>query len=236
MRKQEEPWRRRLRLPAYQIAEAARYAKVATATVAAWHKADARKAQTLSSREPRDELSYYQLIEVAVVAAFRNCGVSLQEIREARSYMAHSFKQEFPFAVHRFKTDGKTLWLDYKKIEGPKGKGKLLSVSKRGGRGQFAWDEIIGRRLNEFEYENDGIVVRWRVAGDSSPVVIDPKYSFGTPTVEGVATWVIGGRWKGGESMNDIAEDFGLRADDVLKALEFEGIVPDLDRERKWTN
>jgi hypothetical protein len=36
----DQPWRRRLYLPSYQIAEAARYADIAPQTVAAWHSID----------------------------------------------------------------------------------------------------------------------------------------------------------------------------------------------------
>ena len=94
-----EPWRRRLYIPNYQIGEAARYARVSPKTVAEWHKAGTR--QTLSQREKRAELSYMQLIELAVVAAFRKAGVTLKGIRASRDYVSKEFKSEFPFAEYR---------------------------------------------------------------------------------------------------------------------------------------
>jgi hypothetical protein len=60
-----QPWKRRLFIPNYQVGEAARYAGIDPQTVAAWHK------RMLSKREKRAELSYLQLIELAVVAAAR---------------------------------------------------------------------------------------------------------------------------------------------------------------------
>ena len=217
-------------LPSYRIGEAAHYANVAAQTVAAWHKPGARAGHTLSAKDAGAELSYMQLIEVAVVAAFRQAGVSLQKIRAAREYVSSSLHSEFPFAEYRFKSDGKKLWMDYQQVEGKKGKNKLLGVNQGG---QLAWSEVMGR-LKEFEYDKGRIVVRWKVAGARSPVVIDPRVSFGAPTVHGTPTWVIRGRWEAGESLEDIADDFGLKKDDVQKALDFENVPT--DRQRAWMN
>lgn len=116
-----EPWRRRLYLPAYPVGEAVRYAGVSPRTVAAWHQEDARGALSLTTRGRREELSYLQLIEVAVVAAFRKAGISLRRIREAREYVSKELKTEFPFAAYRFKTNGKRLLIDYRQVEGREG-------------------------------------------------------------------------------------------------------------------
>jgi uncharacterized protein (DUF433 family) len=213
----DEPWRRRLYLPNYQIAEAARYADISPQTVAAWHRID--KA-LLSKKEQREALSYLQLIEVAVVAAARKEGVKLPDIRAARDYAERTLKSEYPFAQHRFKTEGKNLWLDYGELEGEKRGGALVKANQAG---QLAWKGIIGR-LKEFEYEHEGVVTRWHVAGTSSPIIIDPRISFGAPTVGGIPTWIIKGRWNAGESDTDIADDFGLEKELVRKALDFERV------------
>jgi uncharacterized protein (DUF433 family) len=225
-----EPWRKRLYLPSYQVGEAARYAGVSPRTVADWHLAGERQTAPLSRRDSRTALSYLQLIEVAVVAAFRKEGVTLKRIRQARAYVAKELGSEFPFCEYRFKTDGKRLWIDYEEIEGEKGKDKLLGADQVG---QLAWSRIIGR-LKQFEYEDGGFAIRWRVAGASSPVIIDPRLSFGAPTVNGTPTWVIRGRWVAGESPSEIASDFALRTLDVREALKFEGIVPDPKRKKQW--
>ena len=213
----DEPWRRRLYLPSYQIGEAAAYAQVTPQTVVAWHRIE---AALLAQRERRAALSYMQLIEVAVVAAFRKAGVSMKRIRAAREYAAKTLKSEYPFAEYSFKEEGKHLWLDSGQIDVKPG--TVVSVDQGG---QLAWESVIGR-LREFEYEKQGIVLRWHVAGPSSPIIIDPRISFGAPTVRGTPTWVIRGRWDAGESDSDIADDFGIRREDVREALKFEGIVP----------
>ena len=53
-------------------------------------------------------------------------------------------------------------------------------------------------------------------------VVIDPRFSFCAPSVRGFATWVVRGLEKAGESIEEIAEDFSLKPDEVRSALAFE--------------
>jgi len=222
-----EPWRRRLYLPNYQVKEAARYARVTPKTVADLHKVGSR--QTLSPRQDRVSLSYMQLIEVAVVAAFGNAGHSIKHIRETREYVVKQFESEFHFVEYRFKSYGKRLVMDCQQIEGESGKGKVLRPDPDG---QLAWEVILGR-LNEFEYEHQGIIIRWHVTGPKSPIVIDHRIAFGAPNIKWTPTWSVSGRWNAGESVRDIADDFDLDLKDVREALMFEGIQPDGAR---WRN
>jgi uncharacterized protein (DUF433 family) len=211
----DEPWRRRLTLPTYQIGEAAAYAQIAPGTVVQWHRIE---AALLKQREARSALSYFQLIEVAVVAAFRKAGVSMKNIRAARAYAANELKSEYPFAEYSFKENARHLYLDSQQIDVKPG-----TVVQADQGGQLEWESIIGR-FREFEYERQ-IALRWHVAGEGSPIIIDPRISFGAPAVNGTPTWIIRGRFEAGESNSDIAEDFGLRPEEVRQALKFEESV-----------
>lgn len=215
-------WRSRLYVPNYRIGEAARFAHLSPQTVAKWHsQPGSNRKSTLSTKEKGAALSYLQLIEVAVVSSFRKAGVRLNKIEAAREYLSKQLEAEFPFAVYRFKTDGKDLWMDYAQFEADAGDKTLLAASSGG---QLAWGDIIGR-LQEFDYENEhGLAIRWHVAGRDENVIIDPRLQFGAPSVEGVATWAFKGRWEAGEELDDIADDFGVSNSDVRAALRFEGI------------
>lgn len=227
--KAEDAWRARLNLPHYQVGEVARYAQISTATIVGWQTG----GKAISAREFGTELSYLQLIEVAVVAAMRRGGITLKEIRATRAFMQNQFKSEHPFAEYRFKSDGKSLWLSDRDIPGiGRKRGHLI---RTGQQGQLAWDTIIGR-LKEFDYERKGIVIKWHVAGEGSPVIIDPRLSYGAPSVRGVPTWILKGRWVAGEKLNEIAGDFGLKESAVLDALKFEGIDTSASRPHKWLN
>jgi len=211
----DEPWRKRLHIPSYQVGEAARYTHVHPKTVTAWHKLE---QQLLSAKEKGERLSYLQLIELAVVAAFRKGGMQLPEIRAAREYIQKSFGSKYPFAEFKFKRYGKSLFTE----DNTAARHRLFKANAGG---QLAWDELIGPVLEEFDYEHEGIAIRWHVAGTSSPIVIDPRISFGAPSVRGTPTWILKGRFDAGESDSEIAEDFRLEVPDVRAALKFEGVI-----------
>ena len=229
-RRKDDAWRRRLYVPNYQVGEAARYADISRQTVVAWQKGEGSGA--LSPRDKGASLSYLQLIEVAVVAAFRKAGVPLKEIKASREYLSKQLESEYPFTEYNFKTDGRSLFMDYEQVVGAKGKGVLLRPGKAG---QMAWEQIIGGRLRQFEYERKGIVVRWYLKGRDSPILIDPRVAFGAPVIHGTPTWVVKGRWEAGEVVSEIADDFGLKVKDVQDALRFEGVDPSSEGDRSWT-
>ena len=81
----------------------------------------------------------------------------------------------------------------------------------------------MGDRFAEFDYEHE-IVIRWHLAGRASQVMIDPRIAFGAPTVSGLPTWVILGRYNVGETIPEIAEDFEICESDIRDALAFEGV------------
>ena len=214
-----EFWRARLSTPNYEVGEAARYAHVHATTVTRW-----QRSATIKAREARSKLSYLQLIELAVVAAAQKAGMKLADIRTARAYFAGAFGTDHPFATIRLSTDGVDLAAKA---------GADLLIGNKGG--QLAWKSVIGQRFREFEYE-DGLATRWHVAGEGSPVIIDPRVRFGAPHVAGVPTWLLKDRWQTGEPMDEIMDDLSLDAAAVAAALEFEGIDPSKARKAAWAN
>jgi uncharacterized protein (DUF433 family) len=163
-----------------------------------------------------------QLIEVAVVHTFRDLGLSLQRIRKARQYLAQRFQSEYPFAEYKFKTEGFHVLLDLEQFEGEGDEDLRLIVADKGG--QLAWERVMEDRLLEFDYEHQ-LALKWHLAGRSSLVLIDPRISFGAPTVRGLPTWVLKGRIEAGESIEDIREDFSIDEVAIKDGLAFEGIT-----------
>lgn len=214
-----EPWRRRLTLPAFQVKDAARYAEIATRNILYWQREGKRSGAAIASRTARESLSYLQLQELALVATMRSRGISLQKIRLARDYLSSKLDLEFPFADPRVRDDGQDILVE---LKDELGKALKLLVANKGG--QYVWHNIIGERFQQFDYEQD-IAIRWRVRGSTTGVIIDPRLSFGAPTVRGVPTWALRGRYNAGEVIADIADDFAISQDDVKKALVFEGIT-----------
>lgn len=216
---QSPPWMRRLYLPAYSIAESARYVDTSHQVVASWHYFKGKVGPALPGKEKRTPLSYLQLIEVAFVSTMREM-MSLQKIRKAREYASKAFNVEYPFAQLRWKTEGTHLLLNLRDFEGDADINSLITADKRG---QEAWGTVMSERFEQFHYEGDLALV-WYVRGKYCPVVIDPRISFGAPTIRGLPTWVIKGRAQAGESVQEIEEDFGIHAEDIKFALDFEGV------------
>ena len=150
----------------------------------------------------------------------RQLGIRLSEVRNTRNYFRQRFHTEFPFAVHRFQTEGINILLDLQEVEPVVDRGKFILGSREG---QLAWAPLMGARFLEFEYEND-LAIIWYVAGPASPVRIDPRINFGAPTVHGIPTWAVKGRYEAYEDIEDIQEDFNLEASEVAAALGFEGV------------
>ncbi len=215
-----QPWRRRTLLPAYTIADAARYIGASHQLVSSWFYRETQTGVTLSGKQHGEPLSYLQLIEVAVVATFRKLGVHLESIRKARQYLAQRFGAEYPLTEYRFKTEGLHILVDLSQFE--RDEDLRLVVADKGG--QLAWEELMEDRLLEFDYEDGGIVVTWHPAGRQSLVTVDPRIAFGAPNVSGIPTWVLKGRYNAGESLVDVADDFGLDEVAIRDAWKFEGI------------
>lgn len=214
------PWKRRLYLPAYMMVDAARYTGTNTQTIAYWYYGGEGLGPVLPGKEPRRPLSYLQLIEVAFVATFRQLKLSLQKIRKARQYAAQNLSSEYPFAELAWKTEGVHLLLDLKQVEGDAELGRLILGDEHG---QLAWQPMVAERFAQFDYEA-GMALVWHLIGQESPISINPRVAFGAPTVKGIPTWVIKGRWVAGEPVEDIKEDFRLEPEYIKEALRFEGI------------
>ena len=210
-----ERWKRRLYLPAYRVAEAARYTGVHPNTVSAWHF---RRGSVLPDRTKRRPLSYLELVEVAFVAFFRRLNISMQRVRDARDYIAKNIEAEYPFASVQFKTEGLHILMEYHQFD-PSAKLDWAVVADE--YGQLGWTDLMGHRFAEFDYEYE-IAIRWHLAGRGSSVVIDPRIAFGAPAVSGLPTWVIRGRHEAGEAPEEIADDFDIEEAAVREALNFE--------------
>lgn len=207
-----EFWKERLRVPNYGVSEAAKYAHISSQTIRNWQELG-NKPTALGPREKGQPLSYFQLIELAVVAACRKAGMKLPKIKDAREWLAREFDDPHPFATQKLLTDGVDLMMEH---------GEELLVTNL--KGQLAWKSVIKDRLKEFEYL-DGIAARWHLAGERSSVVIDPRVQFGKPSVRGIPTWIIAARSEAGEDIPAIAKDFGVPKSLVADALAFEGVT-----------
>ena len=146
-----------------------------------WRYGGGRLGPVLPGHRKRQPLSYLDLIEVAFVATFRVLGVPLQRIRRARAYAAQVLNSEYPFAEHKWLTEGHHVMLDLRHIDDDDSIDSLVVGDSRG---QITWEEMVGERFAQFDYEQD-LALIWHIRGRSSRVTIDPRVSFGAPQVRG---------------------------------------------------
>lgn len=215
--------------PAYSISEASRYLSIPPATLRSW--VVGRKYPTESGpkffkpilqlpAESRAGLSFVNLVEAHVLDAIRrNHQVPLSKIREALRYLQKYFSSRHPLAEQKFQTDGIDLFIE--KF------GQLINVTQSG---QIALRELLKAHLHRVEHNASGTAVRLypftrkRDLHEPRVVVIDPHVSFGRPVLvgTGIPTAVIAERYKAGESIDELAEDYGRSRREIEEAVRCE--------------
>ena len=149
-------------MPAYPLAEAARYLHAKPSTLHAWLHGQAyrvgqerrwSKAVLASVRSKGEPLSFLDLVEAHVLLSIRNgYGIPLKRFRTAMEYL-REVGGDLHFLAHRdFYHDRRDLFV---KLDD-----KLVSLSERG---QLVDKEIIAEGLKQLVYGNDGYATRFFV-------------------------------------------------------------------------
>lgn len=216
-------------LPAYGISEAAHYLRIPLATLRSWvrgryYPTDAGKKYFQPVITVPDSklaaLSFVNLVEAHVLDAIRReHQVPLPNVRSALNYVKRDFGSKHPLAEQKFETDGVNLFVSRF--------GKLVSASEAG---QLAMRELVKAHLRRVEHDAAGFAVRLfpftRKYELDQPriVVIDPFVSFGRPTITGtgITTSILAERYKAGDSMDALAEDYGCERAQVEEAVRCE--------------
>lgn len=206
--------------PAYQLTEAARYLHVPQKTMWNWFRGLEGRPVLDLAQEGELFISFIGLTEAHVLSSMRvQHGVSLSKIRRAISYLKSRYKSDHPLVEFAFQTNGIDLFVD--EI------GSLTNVSRYGQTGMRAVLELY---LSRIERDDSGLPIRLypftqnKVETDPRIIVIDPNVSFGRPMIRrtGVTTTAVAERFKSGESIKSLAEDFGADIGDIEAAIRSE--------------
>jgi uncharacterized protein (DUF433 family) len=216
-------------VPAYGLTEAARYVKLAPATLRSWVRG--RSYETSRGTvlfEPlivppegdSSDLSFWNLVEAHVLRALRTeHGVSIQAVRTALDYAEKELEIERLLLHRALSTNGGEIFLDRY--------GELINLSRSG---QLAMRAVLDDHLRRVERDVRGFPSKLfpflRIeTGDGGPaILIDPTVSFGRPIIaeSGVSTAAIAGRIDAGEDPAEVAKDYGLSTEQVREALIYE--------------
>ena len=220
--------------PAYSVLEAAHYLRMPEGTLRSWVVGrwypvagkSKRSRPLIHLDDPqRQYLSFINLVEAHVLAAIRRRhGVKLPKVRTALDYVKRQFKIERPLIDQTFQTDGLDLFVERY--------GDLINASREG---QQAMKEIISVYLKRIERDAEGLPIKLYpftrdTESDAAPksdprvVVMNPSVSFGRPVITGTGIPVssIYERYKAGDSVAELAQDFNLETGAVEEAIRCE--------------
>jgi uncharacterized protein (DUF433 family) len=201
----------------FTLREAAGYLGVPKSTIHAWARPAGGKPPLITSFERRDAQATVPFIgfaEAYVLSAFRRAGVPLQRIRPAVDALSRTIGLEHALASHRLYTDGAEVLYDYAVNRDEADLLELVVV--RTGQHQFA--EIVRAYLKRITYGNDGWASRVGLPSyGRAEVVVDPAIAFGLPLVVhgGARVEDLVDRFVAGDTVADIADDFGVPAEEV---------------------
>jgi uncharacterized protein (DUF433 family) len=208
----------------YTVPEAARLLKIAPRNINRWLGGYTYKGgrmpplwtPELPAFEDHLEIGFRDLIELRFVNAFLEAGLGLKTIRRCLDYAQDCVKDERPFSTRRFKTDGRTIFLDSLLSTG---ESELLDLKK----GQYVFKVAIERTFKDLDIE-DNVVARWRPFHGKGTVVIDPQRAFGQPIASeyGVPTVVLSDAVKAEGSIDRVAHLFEVPVAVVRDAVKFE--------------
>lgn len=162
------------------------------------------------------EVSFRDLIELRFIKAFRDLGLSLPTIRECFARAVEEVKDGRPFSTRKFRTDGKSIFLD---ITDAVCEGELIDLKRR----QSVFRSVVAPTLQDLEFDADE-VARWYPMGPSSSVVVDPSRAFGRPVVKGggIPTEILANAVRVEGSEERVARVYEIAAKRVREALAFE--------------
>jgi uncharacterized protein (DUF433 family) len=216
--------------PAYPFAEAAHYLNVPLSTLRSWflgttyRQAGAKrsfKAVIRLDGSTKDGLSFLNLVEAHVLAGIRRThGIPLPRVREAIGFVQRKLELERPLIAARFQTDGVDLLVEHL--------GKLVNASRDG---QLEMAGVVRASLRRIVRDPNGVPIklypftrRSRESDSPAPVEIDPNVAFGRPVLIGraVPTAVLADRFKAGDSLQELADDYDATAVEVEEAIRCE--------------
>ncbi len=165
-------------------------------------------------------LSFINLVELHVLDGIRHqYEIPLPKVRAAVEYVVGQFSSRHPLAHEQFETDGVSLLI--RKFD------SLINASERG---QLAMTEILREHLQRIERDEEGLAVRLylftrhRHVQNPKLILIDPRIAFARPVLAGtgIATSTVAERYKAGESIAALVDDYGRQPEEIEEAVRCE--------------
>ena len=211
-------------VPNYSYAEAARYLRMPETTVRYWAKGGSVTRPTGDGRfhkvltdAPASKLTFANLTELLIVRELRTAfNVPLGAIRRAQLYASEVLGK--PLYLHELHTHGRDVFISDLATN-------LVAASRYGEVALSGFfDGMLARVELDPEYRPEAIFPDVPGSSTQKPVQISPTISFGAPTITGtgIQTSFVAYRINNGESVEEVAQDYGLQIDQIKDAYRFQ--------------
>jgi len=208
----------------YTPAEASRLLGVPAAKIGRWlrgHQAGKQRYDRLwcpevDLKDGHLYLGFRDLMEVRVASAFIARGLSPQKVRRAIEIARTIIGEERPLSTAKFRTDGRTVFLQLIKEDGSD---EMVDVLHK----QHVFREIVEPSLKNIDFV-DGIPSRWWPNGKQARIVIDPQRAFGQPieSESGIPAAVLAVAAEAERSPEGAALVWNVSVTSVRRALDFQ--------------
>jgi uncharacterized protein (DUF433 family) len=166
-------------------------------------------------------LGFRDLMEARVADVFISRGLSPQKVRRAIELASEMLAEERPLSTARFRTDGRTVFLQVLQ-EG--GVDQMIDLF----RSQHVFREIIEPSVRNIELDDSGLPIRWWPRGKQARIVVDPQRVFGQPIEadSGVPTSVLSAACEAEGSLEKAARVWDVPVVAIRRAVEFQSSLP----------
>jgi uncharacterized protein (DUF433 family) len=226
----------RLVQPLFVAREAAIFLNVPPSTFQTWvrgyERHDGERATigrplvtAVETRTGAPNIPFIGLVEGLALAAFRRAGVPMQRIRPALERLEREMGLRHALASDRLYADGAEVLFDYGRDASEDKISQLVIVRNQ----QRVFAPIVEQYLRHITYGPDHWAIRIRLpAYEQTPVIVDPKRSFGRPVIQRVRVPVeeLVDRWWAGDSIRVLADDFGLKETEVEDVIRVTTRIP----------
>jgi uncharacterized protein (DUF433 family) len=217
-----------LERPVYGMPEAAELLSLRPDRARAWLDGYERKGVRYEpvirpQHTGEDIVTWGEFIELGYLREYRRANVPLQRLRPVIETLREQYGTLYPLAHARPYVDDRELVLTAQEQHNLP---QSIAIVVRTGQHKIVLADPAERFLRKVEFTppngTEQIARIWRPAGPASPVVIDPLFSFGRPTVGGVATERLWELNDAGEEIKDIAASYDLDINLVSAAVAYE--------------
>ena len=173
--------------------------------------------------DDRDRITFVEFIELLFVASYRSLGISPQVIRAAAHEGARLFETKHPFAVTRFRTDGKSIFAELERVGAARlGIPEELLVEDLP-RAQMVFAEMVEPYFRDIDWGELEAQAYWPCGRDGR-IVLDPRRCYGQPidAATGVATDALYSFVASGDAPETVAEWYEVPVAAVNAAVQFE--------------